>query len=99
MKSTAKNDPSQLTFAVFAAPVVVPHGDGSVTVRPGRPMFWLSPKEFGQQLGRDRNTIYQWIQQGIIEERFVEYSGRRHIRISAEAVPVLKQLFKDLRTA
>lgn len=98
MKSASKNDPAQLTFAVFAPPVLIPQGDGSFIVRPGRPMIELSPREFGQQFDVDRDSIYRWIQEGLIPEAFVSFKGKRKLKIDAAAVPVVKEKLRILRS-
>jgi|GEM_PF-3353190 len=90
MKRGVKQDADQLTFAVFAAPTITPNGDGSVTIRPGKPMQWLTPIQFAQQFGRDRDTIYRWISNGLIDAQFVEPAGVRMWRIDAQAVDVVK---------
>ncbi len=99
MKPAAKNDPAQMTFAVFGAPVVVSLGGGEYNIKPGILLSMLTPKQFGQQFGRNRKTVYNWIEEGIIDQKYVEYSGLRCIRISAEAVPVLQAYFRKKRGA
>lgn len=88
---------NQLAFALFAAPVVTPNGDGSVTIKPGKPFLWLTPKQLGDQFNVDRDTVYRWRQEGIIEDRFVKFGGLRKLLISAEAVPVLEARFRSKR--
>ena len=80
------DNPDQLAFALFTPTVIIPQGDGSVLVKPGRPIQRLTPAEFGRRVGLDRDTIYRYIGSEALPERFVEYAGVRKITIDAAAV-------------
>ncbi len=56
----------QLQFA-FASPTVVPQGDGSFVIKPGKPRQRLSVREAAQLAGCSRDGIYRLIEAGIIE--------------------------------
>lgn len=97
-KKAAKVDPSQMTFSVFFPPVVTLNGDGSYRVSAGRPVVveWLSPKDFAQQIGVNRKTVYHWIETEYIprendqKEPLVEPEGRRRWKISSKALAIVK---------
>ena len=88
---------NQLTFALFATPIVTSNGDGSVTVKPGKPSLWLTPKQMGAQFGVNRASVYRWRDEGLIGAEFVRFAGKRKILISAEAVASLEKYFQGLR--
>lgn len=86
------DDPSQLTFPVFC-PVVIPMGNGTFKMEVGKPVFWLSPKQMAAQFGVVRETVYLWIQDGTIPPGLWERGGKLKLRISSEAVAVLREKF------
>ncbi len=88
---------NQLAFAIFAPPTVTPQGDGSVVLKPGKALIWLTPKQVGHQFNVDRDTVYRWRQEGLIEDKFVKFAGLRKILISAQAVPILEAHFRAHR--
>lgn len=88
--------PSEPVFAVF--PTVVPQGDGSVLVRPGRPVEWLTVKQFGQLVGLGEDSIYRKIGSDALPERFVDYAGPRKIRIRADALPHFREHYRARRS-
>jgi excisionase family DNA binding protein len=93
----AKDNPAQLTFAVFCQPVIVPNGDGSYVVKPGKPVEKLTPAEFADQFRVNRDTVYRWIDDGTIDQKYVEPAGKRKLLIHAEAVPVCRASFRKAR--
>jgi len=61
MKPTA-----QITFGF--TPVIVPKGDGSFTITPGKPVTWLKTKPAARALGLGGSTLRQWIQEGVLPQ-------------------------------
>ncbi len=94
---TRKDNPDQRTSTVFCPPVVVPHGDGSLTVKPGRPVTRLTALQLASHFGVDRDTIYRWRQEGIIPEDMVSFAGKRKLLFAAEVVAHLEQSFQRQR--
>jgi hypothetical protein len=50
------------------APVIVPKGDGSFTITPGKPVQWLKTKPAARALGLGGSTLRQWIQEGVLPQ-------------------------------
>lgn len=77
----------QLLLPIFGLPTVVPQGDGSMVVRPGKPVLWLTPAQFAAQVGLSADTVRRYIHSGtVIPSHLVECIGLRKYRISSEAV-------------
>jgi excisionase family DNA binding protein len=74
--------------------VIIPQGDGSFVVKPGKPVEWLSPAQFARQFGLDRSTIYRAIREGTIPSEFVEPIGKRKYRIAAAAMEHVRQAWR-----
>ncbi|MHB8520690.1 MAG: hypothetical protein ACYDH9_08020 [Limisphaerales bacterium] len=89
--------PNQLLFPVFCAPVVIPQGDGSVIIRPGRPVAWLTPGQFAIAVGLSRDSVYRYVGTEALPDHLVEYPGLRRIRISAAAVSHFLEHCKSVR--
>jgi hypothetical protein len=53
----------QFTFA----PVVVPQGDGSFIVRPGKPVVKLSLRDAAKRTGLSRTTVYRLYDSGLVK--------------------------------
>jgi hypothetical protein len=87
---------NQLAF-VFGAPTIVPQGDGSVLVRPGKPLTWLTPNQLAAQFRVHRQSIYRWRDEGLIPEHLMRFAGKRKLQISAEVVPLLEAHFRRIR--
>ena len=81
-----KANPDQLALALYTPTVVIPQGDGSVVVKPGRPIQRLTPEEFARRVGLDRDTIYRYRGSKALPEEFIEFAGVRKITIDAAAV-------------
>ncbi|MCW5559727.1 MAG: hypothetical protein KIT22_18070 [Verrucomicrobiae bacterium] len=79
--------------------VTIPQGDGSVVVKPGKPVAWLTPKQFGQQFGLSADTICRRIGHESLPESFVEYAGPRKIRIQAAALDHFRAHWRKHRDA
>jgi len=77
----------------------VPRPDGSVLVSPGAPVAWMTPREFGEAVGRSRESVYRYIGDGSIPEDQVQHIGARKIRIRASAVEAFKTRWKKKRSA
>jgi hypothetical protein len=56
-----------MTFA-FAVPVMVPQGDGSFVVKPGKPLSELTVLQFAKAYGVGRSSVYNMIEMGVIEK-------------------------------
>ncbi|MBN8246236.1 MAG: hypothetical protein J0L84_02190, partial [Verrucomicrobia bacterium] len=65
--------PEQIQLPLFFTTVQVPQGDGSVLVKPGRPVSWFTPKQFAQLVGLSADTICRHVGSDCLPERFVEY--------------------------
>lgn len=61
----------------------------------GKPVFSLTPKQFGAQFGVVRETVYLWIQDGTIPPGMWERGGKLKLRISSAAVALLKSKFAE----
>lgn len=79
--------PGQTSFLPLLIPTVqIPQGDGSYLVKPGKPIQWLTVKQFAAQVGLGPDAIYRKIGSEALPESFVDYAGPRKIRIRANAV-------------
>jgi hypothetical protein len=90
-------DPGQLTLSFHVPMSVIPQGDGSVLLRPGKPTEWMTVGQFAAAVGLHRNTVYPYIGSEDLPERFVQYTGPRRIRISAAAVAHWQDRWKTAR--
>lgn len=87
--------PSALTLC--GPPTILPTGDGSFLVRPGRLLQKVTPLQFARHFGVVRNTVYHWIDTGTIAPKYVELAGPRKLLIHAEAVADCAAKFRMLR--
>jgi excisionase family DNA binding protein len=85
--------------AAMIPSVVIPQGDGSYIIRAGRPIDRLSPRQVAARLGVSRNTVYRYIEEGTIPDRYLEFVGSRKIYILASAVSWLLDEFRKKREA
>lgn len=83
-------DSGQLEMVLFAAPVLVPQGDGSVLVRPGRPLQRLTPAQLAQQIGVSRSSVYRYLSETAAVAPHVQRAGPRKLLIEAAALGVLQ---------
>ena len=97
MAKRTPDAPGQLTFVVFGSPTMQSNGDGSVTVRPGKPTQWLTPAQFAAQFNVSRESIYRWISEGTIAPKHVTPAGKRKLLINAAAVPECRAAFESRR--
>jgi hypothetical protein len=81
----------------WSKPVLIPQGDGSVLVKPGKPQAWLTPAEFAAEVGLSVRSIYDYIGTDALPSGFVDYSGARKIRIQAAAIEHWREHFQTLR--
>jgi hypothetical protein len=84
-----KHEPSEhaeLPLVFYSPPVSVPQGDGSVLVKPGKPLSRLSVAQFSTRVGLSSDAIYKQLGTDSIPEDFLEYSGARRVWIKAEAI-------------
>ena len=63
-------------------------------MKPGKPQERLSPAQFAAQFGVDRDTVYRWVQEGLIPESLVVAGGLRKYFILSEAVWLLRERFQ-----
>jgi len=82
---------------LFIPAIQVPQGDGSVLVKPGRPVAWLTPAQFGREVGLGPDAIYRKIGSAALPESFVDYAGPRKIRIRADALEHFRQHWRGRR--
>lgn len=97
--SKKKDHPDQLALAFYTPPVVIPQGDGSVLVKPGKPTHKLKPREFGAIVGLDEDTIYKYMGSEALPEQFVKFAGKRKKYILAEAIEHWETYWKRRRGA
>lgn len=70
----------------YAAPVLTRLPDGSVNVRPGRPLDRLTPRQFAAAVGVDVKTVYDYIDREEIPARFISSRGPKMYSIESTAV-------------
>lgn len=93
-KSPVTEPVCQLDLFLWSPSVVVPQGDGSVIVRPGKPIEYLTPLQFSKAVGYSRSAVYEQIGSPSIPERFIRRVGPRLIKIQAAAVPHFLEYWK-----
>lgn len=91
-QQSASGSPEQMTFT-FSAPVMIPQGDGSFVIRPGKPKSEFTPLEFSKAYGVHRNTVYYMIDMGIIEQH--RRPMPRKILIPSDELERLRALSMD----
>jgi hypothetical protein len=74
----------------------IPQGGGEFLVKPGKPLSLLTPAQVAQRFHVDRDTVYRWRQEGLIDAKHVEMAGRRKLLIHAEAVAMLHAHFQSI---
>lgn len=74
-------NPDEKRPALVSTSTVVPQGDGSYIVKPGKPRQELTPAQFADAVGLHVNTIYVHIETGRIQN--VRRSGLRKLLIDA----------------
>lgn len=77
----------------FSAPTITPNGAGGFIVTPGKPLFWLTPLQFGKALGISRSSVYNLIARGVLVK--VSRPLPRKIMIDASEVPRFRELIAD----
>jgi len=80
-----QNDQLDL-FSGYLQPVIVPQGDGSYLVRPGKPVDWLSVRQFAQAVGLSPSSVRRYIGTECLPEEMVQSCGLRKWRIQGGAV-------------
>ncbi len=88
---------TQLPLALHIPVVLTPQGGGEFLVKPGKPVEWLTPKEFALRIGLSRDTVYRHIGTDALPDRFVEFAGPRKIRIQAAAIAHWESHWRDRR--
>ena len=97
-KAKAPKAPEPVMSRPLLIPTIqIPQGDGSVLVKPGRPVEWLSPKTFGQYVGLSADSIYRKIGEPCLPEEFVRYNGPRKIQIRSDAVEHFTRYWEERR--
>jgi len=79
----------------YSSPVVIPQGDGSYLVKPGKVTVRrdgdaVSPGEFARMQGCSRSSVYRFVNEGWIGQEHVERRTPRRIRIRLEALSELR---------
>lgn len=78
---------AQQLLPLWTPMVQIPQGDGSVLVRPGRPIERLTVLQFAQAVGfASRTSVYDRLGTDEIPEQYVERVGGRKVLIQAAAV-------------
>jgi hypothetical protein len=86
-KTTATpNTASQPLLPLWTPTVQIPQGDGSVLVKPGRPVEYMTPLQFAKAVGYSRSAVYEQIGGPSIPEQYIRRVGPRLIKIQAGAV-------------
>lgn len=93
------NRPEQIQLPLFFPTVQVPQGDGSILLKPGRPVSYFTPKQFGQLVELSADTICRHIRSECLPEKFVEYIGPRKIRIRVDGMDHFREYWKGRRGA
>jgi len=79
----------------FSQPVAIPQGDGTFLLKPGKPLVWMTVKQFALAVGDiSEDTIYRYIGSDYLPIRspldptveFVRRLGGTRLRISAAAL-------------
>lgn len=96
-RTCQRDEDSQPLLPMFFPTVRIPQGDGAVLLRPGKPVAWLSPRQFAEAVGLHRNTVYGYLGTDAVPERFIDYSGGRKIRISVAALDHWREHFRARR--
>ncbi len=84
------------TLPLAFAPVIERRGE-EYLVRAGKPVAWLTPKQFGTVFGLGPEAIRRKIGSDALPETLVEYNGPRRIRIRADAVEHFRQHWRTRR--
>ncbi|PTY02610.1 hypothetical protein DB346_08660 [Verrucomicrobia bacterium LW23] len=92
MKNRKETHAGQLYFA-FAPPIAISHGDGSFTLKPGKPTYEVNPLQAARMLGVSRETFYVYVAAGLLER--VRYPSMRRILIDAAEVSALADKMRD----
>jgi hypothetical protein len=91
-----KSNDQKPAVAFYIPPKIERRGDGHL-VSAGRPVAKVTPQQFGDEFGLSRDTVYRYIQNGTIPERFVEFAGPRKILIAAQAIQHCRDHFRAAR--
>jgi hypothetical protein len=89
-------DANQGTFAFLRASVQS-NGDGTFTIKAGKPVLKLTPAQFAAEVGLSRDSVYRRIEDGSIPPEHVEYAGPRKIVIHSPALDHFREHWKNLR--
>jgi excisionase family DNA binding protein len=76
---------------LFIPAVVIPRGDGTFLVKPGKPVILdeeIDTTEAGKILGKSRHTIYRYIREGHLTAK--QQTKRGHVRVFRKEVDALK---------
>ncbi len=87
-KATATlESPNQPLLPLWTPTVQIPQGDGSVLVKPGRPVQRLTVLQFAGAVGfASRTSVYDRLGTEELPERLIERVGAGKILIRADAV-------------
>ena len=90
----------KLPLVVVELPAVAKlQPDGTQRVTRGKLVEWLAPKHFCAIIGCDRDTVYRWMQAGIIPSKCVKPAGVRKHEIHASAVQHVMTYFAEVRAS
>lgn len=84
--------PASLFFPVNT----VSRGAGEVVIKPGRPLSKLTAHQLAGVFGVDRETVYRWRSEGLIERKYVSKAGKRKLLFDAAVIDVLQKKFNEL---
>lgn len=91
--------PDQLPLAFYVPTICTTQADGSVVVRRGQPVAWMTADQLAREIGVNPDTIYRWRDEGKIPPEYVEFAGLRKLRFRADVVAKLRADFRAARSA
>ena len=72
----------------FSRVEMVPQGGGEWRLKACKPVRWLTPFEFGQEVGLSSDSIYRYKDEGWISPEHIRRCGKTRLKIDAAAVPL-----------
>ena len=98
MSATKTRKPAEPHAAAVHVPTqIVTVGPGEFALRKGKPLTRLTPKQFGEEVGLNQDTIYKSLGTESLPEEFIEYAGKRLIYILPDALPHWRAYWKKKR--
>lgn len=86
-------------FPAICPTELIPQGDRTFLIRPGRPIQRLTVSQFAGLVGLSPSSVYRYIGSDALPDRCVVYAGKRKILILAAAVAMFLDYFARRRTS